>query len=88
MLIALDRMERGGTDDNLLSALGRRGLQAAYGLPVISIASLTDLLEYLRTQNDPTLSAHFAESLTIASATECEWTRVGSKGALPASCCS
>jgi orotate phosphoribosyltransferase len=59
VLIALDRMERGGTDGNLSSRSAVEDFQNDYGLPVISIATLTDLLEYLRTQNDPSLSAHF-----------------------------
>ena len=59
VLIALDRMERGGTDDNLSPRSAVEAFEMAYGLPVVSIATLTDLLQYLRSNADPTLSAHF-----------------------------
>jgi orotate phosphoribosyltransferase len=60
VLIALDRMERGGSDDNLSAHSAVEAFELAYGLPVISIAGLTDLLQYLQSQADPTLSAHLA----------------------------
>ena len=60
VLIALDRMERGGTDDNLSAHSAVEDFGRAYGLPVISIATLTDLLQYLQTNADPALGMHFA----------------------------
>ena len=60
VLIALDRMERGGTDDNLSLGSAVKNFERDYGLPVISIATLTDLLQYLQTSADPALNTHFA----------------------------
>ena len=59
VLIALDRMERGGPDDNLSAHSAVEDFERDYGLPVISIATLTDLLQYLQSNADATLSAHF-----------------------------
>jgi len=60
VLIALDRMERGGTDDNLSARSAVEDFEHDYGLPVISIASLDDLLQYLQSNADTALGAHFA----------------------------
>lgn len=60
VLIALDRMERGGNADNLSAHSAVEDFERDYGLPVISIATLTDLLQYLQTNADPALQAHFA----------------------------
>ncbi len=60
VLIALDRMERGGDADNLSAHSAVEDFERDYGLPVISIATLTDLLQYLRTNADLALKAHFA----------------------------
>ena len=61
VLIALDRMERGGTDDNLSARSAVEDFEHDYGLPVISIASLDDLLQYLQSHAEDTgLGAHFA----------------------------
>ncbi len=60
VLIALDRMERGGTDDNLSARSAVEDFERDYGLPVISIATLTDLLQYLQSSADPALATHFA----------------------------
>ena len=60
VLIALDRMERGGTDDNLSAHSAVEDFERDYGVPVISIATLTDLLEYLQTTADPALQTCFA----------------------------
>jgi orotate phosphoribosyltransferase len=59
VLIALDRMERGGTDDNLSARSAVKDFEHDYGLPVISIASLDDLLQYLHSNADTALGAHF-----------------------------
>jgi orotate phosphoribosyltransferase len=60
VLIALDRMERGGPDDNLSARSAVEDFEHDYGLPVIAIASLTDLMHYLQANDDPALSTHFA----------------------------
>jgi orotate phosphoribosyltransferase len=59
VLIAMDRMERGGPDDNLSPRSAVEEFQSAYGLPVLSIATLADLMRYLRAQDDTGLRAHF-----------------------------
>ena len=59
VLIALDRMERGGPDDNLSAHSAVEDFERAYGLPVIAIATLTDLLHYLQANADGALGAHF-----------------------------
>jgi orotate phosphoribosyltransferase len=59
VLIAMDRMERGGRDDNLSAHSAVEDFQRDYGLPVISIATLADLMQYLQSTDDPALSAHF-----------------------------
>ena len=59
VLIALDRMERGGTDDNLSARSAVEDFERDHGLPVIAIATLDDLLRYLRSNDDPSLAAHF-----------------------------
>jgi orotate phosphoribosyltransferase len=60
VLIAMDRMERGGPDDNLSAHSAVEDFQGAYGVPVVSIATLTDLMQYLRSTDDPALAAHFS----------------------------
>jgi orotate phosphoribosyltransferase len=60
VLIALDRMERGGSDDNLSAHSAVEDFERAYGLPVIAIATLADLLAYLKSNADPALGAHYA----------------------------
>ena len=60
VLIALDRMERGGADDNLSAHSAVEDFERDYGLPVIAIATLRDLLQYLQSNADPALSAHVA----------------------------
>jgi orotate phosphoribosyltransferase len=58
--IALDRQEKATQDgvDSPLSAVQQ--VEQQYGLPVISVATLTDLLQYLSVQSDPGLSASLA----------------------------
>ncbi len=60
VLIALDRMERGGNADNLSAHSAVEDFERDYGLPVISIATLTDLLQYLQSNADTALGAHLA----------------------------
>ena len=61
VLIALDRQERGGSA-TLVSALSAtEEVRQEYGIPVIAIAGLTDLLAYLdRSPADPANTAHRA----------------------------
>ena len=47
VLIALDRMERAGTDDALSSGSAVQEVSRNFGIPVVSIGNLNDLLEYL-----------------------------------------
>jgi orotate phosphoribosyltransferase len=61
VLIALDRMERGGTDDNLSAHSAVEDFTRTQGLPVYAIATLADLLQYLDSGADPALSAHRAD---------------------------
>jgi len=60
VLIAMDRMERGGTDDNLSDRSAVEDFQRDYGMPVVAIATLTDLMQYLRSNDDPALRTHFS----------------------------
>ena len=59
VLIALDRMERGGSDDNLSAQSAVKDFERDHGLPVIAIATLADLLEFLNSDADSPLAAHF-----------------------------
>jgi len=56
VLIALDRMERGGKDGVLSPLSAVQEVSQNYGIPVISIASLADLFGYL--EADPSLARH------------------------------
>ncbi len=56
VLIALDRMERGGKDGVLSPLSAVQEVSQTYGIPVISIASLADLFGYL--EADPSLAQH------------------------------
>lgn len=47
VLIALDRMERSGRDDALSTRSAVEEVSHTYGMPVISIGNLSDLLEYI-----------------------------------------
>jgi orotate phosphoribosyltransferase len=58
VLIALDRKERGGAGDNLSAHSAVEDFERDYGLPVIAIATLADLLDYLTSDADPSLAAH------------------------------
>lgn len=58
VLIALDRMERGGTDDQLSRHSAVEDFTREFGVPVLSIATVRDLLQYLSSTRDPALAAH------------------------------
>ncbi|NUZ04436.1 orotate phosphoribosyltransferase [Piscinibacter koreensis] len=60
VLIALDRMERGGTDDALSAGSAVTEFERTYAIPVIAIATLTDMLDYLDSAADPALATHRA----------------------------
>jgi orotate phosphoribosyltransferase len=60
VLIAMDRMERKGPDDNLTQRSSVEEFQSEYGMPVLSIATLADLLQYLKSTRDPALAQHLA----------------------------
>ncbi|MAK56064.1 MAG: orotate phosphoribosyltransferase [Pusillimonas sp.] len=56
VLIALDRMERAGPDDALSAHSAVQEVSERYGLPVISIASLSDIMQLL--EQDTSFSQH------------------------------
>jgi len=56
VLIALDRMERAGADGALSAHSAVQEVEQAYGIPVVSIASLADIMAVL--EGDAGLSAH------------------------------
>lgn len=60
VLIALDRMERGGAEGQLSARSAVEEFTLDHGLPVHAIATLADLLHYLESGADPALSMHRA----------------------------
>ena len=60
VLIAMDRQERVGSDDNLSAHSAVESFAREYGLPVLAIANLADLMRYLKSTDDPSLKAHLA----------------------------
>jgi orotate phosphoribosyltransferase len=58
VLIALDRMERGGSGDKLSVNSAVTDFEREYGLPVIAIATLDDLLEFLHSDADSPYAGH------------------------------
>jgi orotate phosphoribosyltransferase len=56
VLIALDRMERAGADGALSAHSAVQDVSMAYNMPVVSIASLTDIMAVL--EGDPQLAEH------------------------------
>jgi orotate phosphoribosyltransferase len=58
VLIALDRMERAGPDDNLARHSAVEDFTRAHGVPVLAIATVDDLLHYLSATSDAGLVAH------------------------------
>jgi orotate phosphoribosyltransferase len=57
VLIALDRMERGGADGALTDRSAVEEFTRAYGVPVLTVATLADLLQYLSAASDAALAA-------------------------------
>jgi orotate phosphoribosyltransferase len=56
VLIAMDRMERAGPDDALSAHSAVQDVAKTYGMPVVSIASLSDILALL--QDDASFAEH------------------------------
>ncbi len=61
VLIAMDRMERGGAEGALSPHSAVQEVQNLYGLPVISIASLDDIMALLKDHDD---FAQYKEAVT------------------------
>jgi orotate phosphoribosyltransferase len=61
VLIALDRMERVGSDQALSSRTAVEEFTQAFGIPVLPVATLEHLLRYLSTTGDQALAAHLPE---------------------------
>ena len=57
VLIALDRMERGGKEGTLTERSAVEEFTRAYGVPVLTVATLDDLLHYLSAASDAALAA-------------------------------
>jgi orotate phosphoribosyltransferase len=51
VLIALDRMERWGPDDALSAESAVQSVETLYGMPVLAIANLNDLLRFLNSKS-------------------------------------
>lgn len=60
VLIALDRQERGGTADQPTGGSAVAEVERDYGIPVVAIATLEDILAYLESGADPSLTQHAA----------------------------
>jgi orotate phosphoribosyltransferase len=58
VLIALDRMERGGSAQAPTDKSAVQEVQDLFGIPVIAIASLAGLLQFLQESDDRGLSQH------------------------------
>lgn len=58
VIIALDRMERGGDAVNLTDSSAVQEVEKTYGVPVISIASLNDVLAYAQHADAGELAQH------------------------------
>jgi orotate phosphoribosyltransferase len=58
VIIALDRQERGGDAVNPSALSATQEVAKLYGIPVLSIASLGDLLDYLKLQTSSEIAAY------------------------------
>jgi orotate phosphoribosyltransferase len=65
VVIALDRMERGGDAVHVSGTSAVQQVQDRHGLPVYAIATLEDLLEFLEDPQQPD-SGHTAHRTRIA----------------------
>jgi orotate phosphoribosyltransferase len=58
VLIALDRMEKSGTATEIGSQSAVQAVEQEFGLPVIAIANLTDLMSFLTASSDVALNQY------------------------------
>jgi orotate phosphoribosyltransferase len=58
VLIALDRMERSGTATEVGEKSAVQAVEQEFGLPVIAIANLADLMSFLTASSDTELTAY------------------------------
>jgi orotate phosphoribosyltransferase len=58
VLIALDRMERSGNAIDIGSHSAVQSVEHEFGIPVIAIANLSNLMDYLDASQDPTLQQY------------------------------
>ena len=58
VLIALDRMERSGTATEVGAKSAVQAVEQEFGLPVIAIANLADLMSFLTASSDTELTAY------------------------------
>ena len=58
VLIALDRMERSGTATEIGDKSAVQAVEQEFGLPVIAIANLSDLMAFLTASSDPQLTTY------------------------------
>ena len=58
VLIALDRMERSGTATEIGNKSAVQAVEQEFGLPVIAIANLADLMAFLTASSDPELTTY------------------------------
>jgi len=58
VLIALDRMERGGSGEDLSERSAVEDFERDYGMPVIPVATVADLMEFLTSHADPMFAVH------------------------------
>lgn len=63
VLIALDRMERSGRDGELSAQSAVQEVTKNYGIPVISIGNLTDLLDYISSAGADAQLAQYKEAV-------------------------
>lgn len=61
VLIALDRMERSGTADEIGEFSAVQAVQKEFGIPVIAIANLSDLMGFLEKTSNQELKAHLPD---------------------------
>jgi orotate phosphoribosyltransferase len=58
VLIALDRMERSGNAVDIASHSAVQSVEQEFGIPVIAIANLSNLMDYLDASKDPALQQY------------------------------
>jgi orotate phosphoribosyltransferase len=58
VLIALDRMERSGNAVDIGSQSAVQSVEQEFGIPVIAIANLGNVMDYLNASKDPALQQY------------------------------